>query len=177
MDCREFEALVVGARERDRTPSEEASIADHARQCERCAALATSVQRMERALDGLPSHDAPSHLTASIMERVRAARPHEAHWHERWLGALRPPAPAISLSHGLAAIALAIMVLSAGALALHHRGADPLGGPPTVSIAAGAGGPVIEVDSQFVDSLVARHQAAAARQPLSDDESMRLVAY
>lgn len=176
MDCRSFETLIVGTRGRDRTDSQRAAMADHAAHCARCADLAACMRRIEGALDALPRDPAPDALSDGIMARVRQSAPQPAHWHQRWLGALRPPAPALSLSHAMAAAALVVMLASVGALAWHHRSAAPAS-PATVAIATRAGGPVIEVDRQFVDSLVARHQAAAALQPLSDDESMRLVSY
>jgi hypothetical protein len=174
MDCRKFEALVVGARDRDRTPVESAGLAEHALQCAPCAALQERMARLEAALDGLSEVAAPPDFTAAVMARARSRR-RTSPWYEGVLGALRPPAPVLALSRAAAVAALALMVASAGLLAWHHRGVP--GAPPTVTLASSQGGPVIEMDSQFAEALVARHQSEAAMQPLSDDESMRLVSY
>jgi anti-sigma factor RsiW len=176
MNCREFEALVVGARDRDRSPADMEALARHARHCPGCAALQAQMERVEAALDGLAPAPAPAGFSAAVLERVRATGSHRpAPWHERLLGALRPPTPLVAFPQAAAVAALVLMIVSAGVVALHQHGT--VAGPSTVAVAEAPGGPVIEMDSQFADALVAAHQSAAAGQPLSDDESMRLVSY
>jgi len=178
MGCRKFREFVMTTRGADRTQADVERLAGHALHCQACASFATKAEALEQLLQTSPAPAAPPDFTSRVMNQVRtSAEPARVGWYEALFGSLRAPAPAIGLRQAVASVALVLMVASLGLWVGHHRGALPGGPASTISVAGAADGQVIQVDRAFVEEVIARHQSAAAMQPLSDDDSMRLVSY
>ncbi len=178
MDCRIHKQLVLTTRIAERTESQLEWLAAHELRCESCARFRAEADATADLLRMLAAQPAPEGFSASVMARVQAER-HPAHapWYETLFGVLRAPAPLVSMRQAMAAAALVLMLASAGMWLGHDRLNLPGMPAPTVTVASRAGGQVIQVDKEFVDELIARHQGAAAMQPLSDGDGMRLVSY
>jgi len=178
MDCRQFRQLVMTTRLADRTQADLERLAAHELHCESCKAFGVKAEGLDALLAGVPAAPAPSDFTRQVMGRISQAQEarHEG-WYERVFGSLRPPAPAFGFGQAVAVAALALMVVSLGLWVGGGRSAVLDNGAPTVAVAGSTAGQVIQMDKAFVEEVVARHQGAAAMQPLSDDESMRLVSY
>ena len=178
MDCRKYRKIILTTREADRTDSQLEYLGSHELHCEECARFGAEAKAMEGMLRAVPSEPAPQDFTRGVMARVEALdESAPASWYERVFGSLRAPAPMFSARQAIAVAALVLMMVSVGMLLGHGRLGVPPDAPPTISVASAPGGSVIEMDSEFVNELVARHQGAASLQPLPDDEGMRLVSY
>lgn len=172
MECKSFRKQLMVSRRAEWTAAVEAEVDAHIHECEECRGFAASAERMGELLSGLSRDRAPKGLTQSVMQRVRA---HEsqvrAPWYERLFGLLRAPAPAFSLRQGVAAAAVALMMVSVGVYVGQQDDTTTL--PTNVpSVATTSGRTEAEMEE-----LVYRNLAASSAQPLADDEGMRLVTY
>jgi anti-sigma factor RsiW len=168
MRCKNCRKTVMASR-----PAEwSAAVEAHLRDCDECRRVAADVQRMAALLSAMGDEHAPEGLTASVMAQVRT---HEtvvrAPWYERAFGLLRAPAPGLSLRHGVAVAAVALMVASVGVYVGQQDDATTL--PTRVpSVATASGRTEAEMEE-----MIYRNLAASGAQPLADDEGMRLVRY
>ena len=178
MDCRQCRKLIMTTRGLDRTQADLERIAAHQLRCEACTSFLAKAAALESLLQTGPAPVAPPDFTRRVMERARASRePARAAWHEALFGALRVPSPPVTLRQAVAAVALVLMVVSVGLWVGQGIGVRPGAQTPTISVAESGNGQVIQMDKAFVEEVIARHQSAAAMQPLSDDDGMRLVSY
>lgn len=178
MNCRAFRRAVLTARAADRTGAQLELIALHEQRCAACARLRAQVDALEGALQAIPPAAPPEGFTGAVMCRLpQAEQSPRGSWVDRVFGPLRPPAPLVTLQQAVAAAALLLMLGSVGMLLGHTRLQQPSAPAAVVAVAERPGGSVIEVDQEFINELIIRHQGAAAMQPLSDGDGMRLVAY
>lgn len=178
MSCRAFRRIVLSTRAADRTGAQAELITAHERHCPACARLRAQVDALEGALNAIGHPSPPEGFTGAVMARLQhAEQSPRASWVDRVFGPLRPPAPLLTVQQAIAAAALVLMLGSVGMLLGHNRLQAPDAPPATMAVADRPGGSVIEVDQEFINELILRHQGAAAMQPLSDGDGMRLVAY
>lgn len=179
MSCRKFRELVIAVRPDDRTHADRECIAVHELECADCRRLLTEATALEAALEAAREvTPAPEGFEARVMARLPLRKkPARSRWLEALFGVLRAPAPLFTLGQAAAVTVLLLMVFSAGMWVGHTRG-----GAPGPSLHAGIvvqadGKAQVTMDKEFVDELVARHQAASSMPPLSDGDGMRLVSY
>ena len=99
-------------------------------------------------------------------------------------GELRPPAPAVSPAWGVAAVAVLVVVLSAGGMFLRSSGFGPTArpelGPPVMVAGAGdasGGGGLEDSDRAMWQELNRLHRQYVHQRPLAEDTGMQLVSY
>lgn len=180
MSCRAFEQMIMTTRADDRTAAEAAWLQAHTEVCPDCARLAAKMAAVEQAVRGLPRATAPEGFTAAVMVRVREDRRSvRSGWYEVLFGTLRAPAPMVPVRQALAAVGVALMVVSAG-LVIGHGRSTPTARPGSMVTAAAvptAGSQVNAAHAELVEELIARHQSALVLQPISEQDGMRLVSY
>lgn len=176
MNCRAFRRVVFTTRAAERTAAQFELLTAHERRCAACARLRGQVDALEGALHGMDPVAPPQGFTGAVMARVQQAeQTPRGSWVDRVFGTLRPPAPLVTVQQAIAAAALMLMLGSVGMLLGHNRTQEA--NPPVATVAVTERGAVIEVDEEFINELIIRHHGAAAMQPLSDGDGMRLVAY
>lgn len=178
MKCHQFEKLIMTTRDADRSEADEERLTGHALNCARCAKLREQTGALEELLRASATDTAPDGFTQGVMARVEALRePAPPPWYDRMFGSLKAPAPLVSVSHGLAAAALILMIVSVGALVVQQRVPGSIVPSQGTAVVCTPDGYVIEGDNEFIEDLVERHRMADSMGPLSDDEGMRLVTW
>lgn len=185
MRCSRFRKLIVTVSDGERSSSLQQQLDEHQGQCPECREYAHQVRSVELLLRSMPAECAPDAFSDRLCQRLGQCQlPKSVPWF-RWLPQeLRPPAPAIHLRAGFAAIAALVILLSVGGLFLRSSATMPPSGVGLGSPVVTTGAEDVRVAETATDSagplweeFINQHRQYERQRPLADDPGLELVSY
>lgn len=158
----------------------EAEAAAHLAECQECWREAEMLRLTHGLLREAEAEReaAPAGFAQRVMAQVSEAEPTGVSWYQRALGWLAPPAPAFGRVRA-AAVAMAVVLVLGGGLALYRGAAGPTGVSPDAALVVGVPHDEDSAGEATIDfeALVLHHETLALTQALSEDVGVHLVSY